>query len=79
MVMTIIKILISVPTAMLLASKDVSGAALMGGHLDNKNSTTIDKSLLTDYELYDDQELGGNFTVSYKISTFFSTKQMMHF
>lgn len=52
-VMIIIKILISVPTAMLITTKNVNGVALMGGHLDNKNTSA---PLLTDYELYDDQE-----------------------
>lgn len=49
-VMTIIKILISVPTVLLLHGVD--GSALMGGHYDNKNSTNL--TYLIDYDVYDE-------------------------
>lgn len=68
-VMTIVKILISVPPAMLITSKDANSAALMGGHLDNKNisvaPTNEDKSMFEDYyEVYGDKDI--NPTVSLK-------------
>lgn len=60
-VMTIVKILISVPPGMLITSKDANGAALMGGHLDNKNFSHLapisdDKPLYEDYEFYDEKD-----------------------
>lgn len=66
-VLTIIKILISVP-GVLLVTSEVNGAALMGGHLDNKNNTTLSSNLTDsydlDFDLYDDQELSYNDTVN---------------
>lgn len=62
-VMTIIKILISVPAVLLLHSMEVNGAALMGGHYDNKNntsSTNLTNSYLIDYDVYDSQEQQSN-------------------
>lgn len=68
-VLTIIKILISVPTIMLVSSAE-TGAVLMGGHIDNKSSSTsMNSSLMMDYDLYDSQEVVSNVTVSW---TFFS-------
>lgn len=53
-VMTIVKILISVPPAILITTtKDVHSAALMGGHLDNKNAT----AQFEEYELYDEKDI----------------------
>lgn len=60
--MTIIKILISVPTILLIGNNEVNGAALMGGHLDNKNNESTPS--LTDYDFYDNREITGNNTVS---------------
>lgn len=62
-VLTIIKIIISVPTVVLILP-GTEGAALMGGHLDNKDSPT-NPSL--EYEYYFDLPEGqevGNYTVS---------------
>lgn len=39
---------------MLITSKDTNGAALMGGHLDNKNTSFAPTS--DDYDLYDDRD-----------------------
>lgn len=64
-VMTIIKILISVPTILLVSSNEINGAVLMGGHLDNKsNVTTEGNPPVADYDFYDSQEPSGNLTVS---------------
>lgn len=63
--MTIIKILISVPTVLLVNTNEINGAALMGGHLDNKsNGTAEGNPQVADYDFYDSQELSGNVTVS---------------
>lgn len=49
-VLTIIKILISVP-GVLLVSTEVRNAALMGGHLDNKSNANLQTNLTDSYNL----------------------------
>lgn len=59
-VMTIVKILISVPPAILITSQDTNGAALMGGHIDNKNSSispvTVEKPAFDYYDMYEEKD-----------------------
>lgn len=52
-VLTIIKILISVPGVLLATT---NGTALMGGHLDNKSQTNFTDSYNYNYEIYDETE-----------------------
>lgn len=58
-VLTIIKILISVP-GVLLITNQTYGAALMGGHLDNKSQTNFTDSYNIDYDIYDEPEYINN-------------------
>lgn len=69
-IMTLIKILASVPTIVLLCHigllPEANGAALMGGHFDNQNSTkNISNPFIMEYDSYEMDDISQeNSTVS---------------
>lgn len=67
---TLLKILISTPNLLLLYNvNEVYGAALMGGHLDNKNNSSMNISdAYYEYDLSDSEELQDKDVSLYKVS-----------
>lgn len=72
-VLTIIKILISVP-GVILVKNETNVPLLIGGHIDNKNNNiTNETSYHTDYDIYDDD---GYFNIKENSVSFINSGQI---